>query len=134
VREFQLTVRNQPGSFAKVASALAEVGVGIEVAAGMGRRNEGLIRLVADDAAKARKVLVSLGISFEEKEVLVVEVGSHPRELAGVLDRLANAGINVESVYAAVGRNKLVLAVDEIDRAKDVLRTSPRPGGTREAN
>lgn len=134
MREFQLTVRNQPGSFAKVASALAEVGVGIEVAAGMGRRNEGLIRLVADDAAKARKVLVSLGISFEEKEVLVVEVGSHPRELAGVLDRLANAGINVESVYAAVGRNKLVLAVDEIDRAKDVLRTSPRPGGTREAN
>lgn len=134
MREFQLTVRNQPGSFAKVASALADVGVGIEVAAGMGRRNEGLIRLVADDASKARKVLVSLGISFEEKEVLVVDVGTHPRELALVLDRLANAGINVESVYAAVGRNKLVLAVDEIDRAKDVLRTSPRPDGTREAD
>jgi hypothetical protein len=122
VREFQLTVQNRPGSFAKVAAALAEVGVSIEVAAGMGRRNEGMIRLVADDASKARKVLRSLGISFEEKEVLVVDVGGHPRELAGVLDRLANAGVNVESVYAAVGRNKLVLAVDHLDRAKEALR------------
>jgi hypothetical protein len=122
VREFQLTVQNRPGSFAKVAAALAEVGVSIEVAAGMGRRNEGMIRLVADDASKARKVLRSLDISFEEKEVLVVDVGGHPRELAGVLDRLANAGVNVESVYAAVGRNKLVLAVDHLDRAKEALR------------
>jgi hypothetical protein len=123
MREFQLTVQNRPGSFAKVAAALAEVGVGIEVAAGMGRRGEGLIRIVADDPGKARKVLRSLGVSFEEKEVLVVNVGSHPRELAGVLDRLANAGVNVESVYAAVGKNKLVLAVDHLERAKEILQT-----------
>ncbi len=122
MREFQLTVRNQPGSFAKVAAALAEVGVGIEVAAGMGRRGEGLIRLVADDPDKARHVLSSLGISFEEKDVLVVDVGGHPRELADVLDRLAAADVNVESVYAAVGRNKLVLAVDKIEQARRALQ------------
>jgi hypothetical protein len=125
MREFQLTVRNQPGSFAKVAAALAEVGVGIEVAAGMGRRGEGLIRLVADEPSKARDVLRSLGVSFEEKEVLVVDVGTHPRELAAVLDRLAAADINVESVYAAVGRNKLILAVDKLEQAREALK---RPG------
>jgi hypothetical protein len=123
MREFQLTVRNQPGSFAKVAAALAEVGVGIEVAAGMGRRGE--IRLVADEPSKARDVLRSLGVSFEEKEVLVVDVGTHPRELAAVLDRLAAADINVESVYAAVGRNKLILAVDKLEQAREALK---RPG------
>ncbi len=122
MREFQLTVRNQPGSFAKVAAALAEVGVGIEVAAGMGRRGEGLIRLVADDPEKARQVLNSLGVSFEEKDVLVVDVGGHPHELADVLDRLAAADVNVESVYAAVGRNKLVLAVDKIEQARRALQ------------
>jgi hypothetical protein len=125
MREFQLTVRNQPGSFARVAAALADVGVGIEVAAGMGRRGEGLIRLVADDPEKARQVLRALGISFEEKDVLVVNVGSTPRELADVLDRLAAADVNVESVYAAVGRNKLVLAVDKIEQARRALEPAP---------
>ncbi len=122
VREFQLTVRNQPGSFARVAAALADAGIGVEVAAGMGRRGEGLIRLVADNPDRARGVLRSLGVSFEEKEVLVVDVGHHPRELADVLDRLAAADVNVESVYAAVGRNKLVLAVDKIEQARQALR------------
>ena len=121
MREFQLTVRNQPGSFAKVAAALGDAGVGIEVAAGMGRRGEGLIRLVSDDSVKTRLVLRSLGISFEEKEVLVVDVGNHPRGLADVLDRLAAAGINVESAYAAIGRNRLVLTVDRLDAARQAL-------------
>jgi hypothetical protein len=128
VREFQLTVRNQPGSFAKVAAALGDAGVAIEVAAGMGRHGEGLIRLVADDSVKTRLVLRSLGISFEEKEVLVVDVGSHPHGLADVLDRLAAAGVNVESAYAAIGRNKLVLAVDNLEQARAALQ---RPEQTR---
>jgi hypothetical protein len=124
MREFQLTVRNQPGSFAKVAAALADAGIGIEVAAGMGRRGEGLIRLVADDPDKARQVLRSLGVSFEEKEVLVVDIASSPRGLADVLDRLAAADVNVESVYAAVGRSKLVLAVDKIEPARKALQAA----------
>jgi hypothetical protein len=88
----------------------------------MGRRGEGLIRLVADDPEKARRVLRSLGVSFEEKDVLVVDVGSAPRELADVLDRLAAADVNIESVYAAVGRNKLVLAVDKLEQAREALK------------
>jgi len=122
MREFRLTVRNQPGSFAKVATALADAGIGVEVAAGMGGRGKGLIRLVADDPDRARGVLRSLGVSFEEKAVLVVDIGNHPRDLADVLDRLAVAGINVESVYAAVGRNKLVLGVDKIEEARRALQ------------
>ncbi len=124
MKEFQLTVQNQPGSFAKVASALADVGITVEIAAGMGRRGEGLIRLVADDPDKTRQVLRSLAVSFEEKDVLVVGIGASPRALADVLDLLADSGVNVESVYAAVGRNKLVLAVDKIDRARQALQLS----------
>jgi hypothetical protein len=31
----------------------------------------------------------------------------------------------VESVYAAVGRNKLVLAVDKIEQARQALQMTP---------
>jgi hypothetical protein len=125
MKEFQLTVQNQPGSFAKVAAALADAGINVEVAAGMGRRGEGLIRLVADEPKKARRVLRALDVSFEEKEVLVVDIASHARGLADVLDLLAAADVNVESVYAAVGRQKLVLAVDKIEQAKQALQIRP---------
>lgn len=122
MREFQLTVRNQPGSFSKVASALADAEIRVEIAAGIGKRGKGLIRLVADDPDRARDVLRGLGVAFDEKEVLVIDVGRGPHELADVLDRLAVAGVNVEAVYAAVGQNKLVLAVDKIDMARRALK------------
>jgi len=38
--KFQLTVQNQPGSFAKVAAALANARTNVEIAAGMGGRGE----------------------------------------------------------------------------------------------
>ena len=38
------------------------------------------------------------------------------------LDRLAKKGLNVESAFAAVERNKIVLTVNDVGKAKQLLR------------
>ncbi len=69
-------------------------------------------------------ILQSLSVDFEEKEALVVDLPNHPGELASLLGRLSSEGIDVLSCYAGVERNKVVLTVDQVDKAKQILRTA----------
>ena len=122
MKEFGFTVKYQPGSLAEVVEALGNERVNIDGIAGIAAQATGFIRLVADNPGKARNALQSLGIDFEEKEALVLDLPNHPSELANLLRRLSSEGIDVLSCYAGVERNKLVLTVDQPDKAKQILR------------
>jgi hypothetical protein len=115
-------VENQAGALAKVASALGEARVNIDGITGLGSEDTGLICLAIDDPGEARRILQDLAVDFKENEALVIDIPNHPGELATLLRRLADDGINVQSLYAGVERNKLVLTVDNVARAKDILR------------
>ncbi len=122
MKELRFTMENQPGALAKIASALGEARVNIDGIAGLGSEETGLICLAIDDPGEARKILQDLGVEFEENQVLAIDISNHPGELATLLRRLADDGINVQSLYAGVERNKLILTVDNIARAKEILR------------
>lgn len=122
MKEFSFTVEYRPGSLAEVVKALGDERVNIDGVAGIAAQATGFIRLVTDDPGKTRNVLQSLSIDFEEKEALVVDLPNHPGELASLLRRLSSDGIDVLSCYAGVERNKVVLTVDQVDKAKQILR------------
>jgi len=60
---------------------------------------ESLVRLMVEDAAEARRVLEESGISFEERAVLDTFLPNRPGALAEVTEDLANAGVNIDSIY-----------------------------------
>jgi|Deesub1362B_J571_1020462.scaffolds.fasta_scaffold00332_24 hypothetical protein len=122
MREFVFEVENRPGALARVASSLGDNGINIEGIAGIGAGEVGLIHLVTDDPGRTGDLLRDLGIEFEEREAFAVEVLNRPGELGAVLKALANEGINVESCYAGVEANELILAVDKLEEAKRVLK------------
>jgi len=123
MKELRFTVENQPGALAKIASALGEARVNIDGITGLGSEDTGLlICLAIDDPGEAQRILQDLAVDFKENEALVIDISNHPGELATLLRRLADDGINVQSLYAGVERNKLVLTVDNVARAKEILR------------
>ena len=122
MKELRFTVENQPGALAKIASALGEARVNIDGITGLGSEDTGVICLAIDDPGAARKILQDLAVDFKENQALVIDISNHPGELATLLRRLADDGINVQSLYAGVERNKLILTVDNIARAKEILR------------
>ena len=124
VKEFGFTVEYRPGSLAEVLEALGNERVNVDGVAGIAAQATGFIRLVTDDPGKTRNILQSLSVDFEEKEALVVDLPNHPGELASLLGRLSSEGIDVLSCYAGVERNKVVLTVDQVDKAKQILRTA----------
>ncbi len=122
MKEFSFLVGNCPGALVEIAEALGNDHVNIEGIGGLTVLEEGVIGLVTDDPGKARKVLRTAEVDFEEREALVIDLPNHPGELATLLGRLSSERINVLSCYAAVEKNRVILTVDQPDRAKEILR------------
>jgi hypothetical protein len=81
-----------------------------------------VIHIVVEDAAAARAALSDAGIDVaRERDVLVVDVEDRPGTMGEVARRIGNAGVNIELVYTTFGAVRLVLGVDDVDKARAAL-------------
>ena len=122
MKEFSFLIGNCPGALVEIAVALGSEHVNILGIAGLTVLEEGVVSLITDEDGKARKVLRSMEIDFEEREAIVMDLPNHPGELGTVLDRLKQEHINVLSLYAGVDKAQLVFTVDQTERAKEIFR------------
>jgi len=122
VKEFSFLMGNCPGAVAEIAETLGNEHVNIEGIAGLTVLDEGVVSLVTDNPGTTRKKLQQLNIDFEEREAVVLDLPSHPGELATLLGRLKEEHINVLSIYAVADKSKLAFTVDDLDRTKAILR------------
>ena len=99
MKEFSVTLANKPGQLATLAGQLADAGVHIESLAAIGADGESLVRFMPDDAAAARRVLENAGVHFEERPILDTFIADEPGALAEVTQRLADADVNIDSIY-----------------------------------
>lgn len=118
-----LTVRllnDRPGELARVVQALSRAGVNIEGVAEV----EGVVHVLARDPGAARAALRSGGYTIDgEVEVLVLPMTDRPGELSMIMQRLADASVNVRFVYLAT-ETRVVIGVDDISQARQVLDAS----------
>lgn len=123
MKEFRISLPNQPGQLARVAEALGQRGVNILTVAAIGAANP-VVALVTEQEEPTRTVLQDLGVSFQEAEPLTVKVADRPGELGQVAKKLGDAQVNIDSVYVlskAGGEAELALIVDDPGRAKQLL-------------
>ena len=72
--------------------------------------------------AATRAVLGEAGIEVGgERDVLVVDIEDRPGTMGEVARRIASAGVNIELVYTTFGAVRLVLGVDDLDKARAAL-------------
>ena len=97
--EFSLRLANRPGQLATLARMFADAAIDIEALAAIGDNGESHIRIVVEQAAKARRLLMNADIGFDERDVLDTFVPRGGNGLAAIAESLANAGVNVDSMY-----------------------------------
>jgi hypothetical protein len=111
---------DRPGELARVVQALSRAGVNIEGLAEV----EGVVHVLARDPNAARAALRSSGYTIDrEVEVLVLPMTDRPGELSMIMQRLADASVNVRFVYLAT-ETRVVIGVDDITQARKVLDQS----------
>src|ERR1700674_4908159 len=77
-------VEDRPGMLGEIMSALGAKKVNVRAVHGGNENGQGVVRLVADTFAVAKRVLASHGWHPEEEEVLEVEVSDKPGALGGI--------------------------------------------------
>lgn len=97
--ELLVHVENRPGRLATITELLGNAGVNIEALAAYGHDGDGVLRLIVDDAAAARRVLHDAGLRVEERDVLTAQIPHQPGALAAVTRRLADSDVNIDALY-----------------------------------
>ena len=119
VPEITVSLENKPGTMARLCTVLGDAKVNIEAIHGVSRGEENVVRFVSDNPGKAAEALGAAGIAYTQREVLIVKVLDEPGMLGDVALVMAEAGINIDSIYVtSVGY--VVLGVDDLDGAIQV--------------
>jgi hypothetical protein len=121
---FVVELPNQPGSLAMIAEAVAERGINITAFAGATSGELGTVSFTTDDESGTRNALGEKGWVYREVPIVRASLDHRPGTLAAAARRLADAGINIETVFVSgMEGGKVVVAfgVDTPEAAQRAL-------------
>lgn len=126
VNQLSVFLENKSGRLADVTRTLADAGINIRALSIADTIDYGLLRLIVNDPVAARDALAKAGFTVALTDVLAIEVPDRPGGLANIIEILAQAGINIEYMYAFVGRSGehaiVVFRIEKLDQATTILR------------
>jgi hypothetical protein len=118
-KDLTVMLEDRPGALAELGEATGTAGVNIEGVCAVTEEGRGVVHILVEDVGAARQALQGAGLDVaEERDVLVVEVEDRPGTMGDVARRMADAGVNVELAYTTFGRVRLVLGVDDLEKAR----------------
>jgi hypothetical protein len=119
-------LENRPGSLMEPLKVLADANINLVSISLADTEQFGILRLVLKDWEFAKSVLEKDGWVVNVSDVVAVDVDDQPGGLAQMLGILAEAGINIEYMYAfALRRNVravLLFRFEDPDAAIEVLQ------------
>lgn len=126
VKQISIFLENKSGRLANVTKVLGDNGVNIRALSIADTTDFGILRLIVSDPEKAWNVLKTEGFTVSSTEVIAVQIPDQPGGLASVLASLESLGVNIEYMYAFVGKSNeeavVVFRVESIDQAIPILQ------------
>lgn len=123
--QFAVFLDNRPGMLARTCQALASAKVNILALSILDTVDHAIVRMVVDKPKDAEQVLARLHAMVQRHEVVVIEVPNAVGALAGIAERLAEAGINMEYAYcsalASHGTGALILRTNDLEATINAL-------------
>ena len=122
MKDLTVVLEDRPGALADLGDATGGAGINIEGMCAVTGAGRGEIHVLVDDADRTREALEFGGMEVTgERDVLVVEVEDRPGTMAALARKLGDAGVNVELAYTTFGGVKIVLGVDDLEKAREMI-------------
>ena len=120
--DLTVVLADEPGALARLGEVTVSAGVHLRGLAAFTGDGRGFVHALVDDddvdtvkqALKQAKMKVA-----DTREVLVADVG--PGGLVDVMLALADANVNVDLAYTALGGSKVVIATEDVLTAREAL-------------
>lgn len=124
MKEFRIILRDRPGELARICGALASQGVNISTIAAVVDSDPATIAFITAYEQRTSSILQSLNIDFQKVDIISIKIPDQPGELEKITEKLANADINIESIYLLAksrGETQLVFSASDMIGAKKAL-------------
>ena len=125
IRQLSVFLENKPGRLCAAIDELAKAGVNISALSLADAAEYGILRLIVDQPDLAKEVLTASGVVVKAHRVIALAMRDEPGGAGGILRLLADAGVNIEYMYACVGRISgkalMVVRTDDAEKAEKVL-------------
>ena len=124
MKDLTVILVNKPGTLEDALEALGKAGVNVVGSCGFPAGNEGVLHILVEDPAAARRAVEGAGLEVrDERDVVIIgPLPNQPGSGGAVLRRIANQGVNVDLMYITED-GRIVLGGDDVralDRAAQV--------------
>lgn len=127
---YQLSVflENKPGRVSAALETLSDNNIDISALSLADTEEYGIMRLIVDNPELAKQVLNDAGVIVKINHVIAIAMSDVPGGAGKIMRILADAGVNVEYLYAFVGKVSgkalMVLRTDDQKKAENILNAS----------
>lgn len=131
VKQINVFLENEPGRLAEVTAALSEAKIDIRAVYITDSTSYGMLRMIVDQPDEAKIVLMNKGFTVSISHVIAVSLKDVPGTLDKVLKILSDNNIQLEYLYAFVGRLSteavVVLRVDDRVKTMEIFEQNNIP-------
>ena len=125
IKQLSVFLENKQGRLCSAVDVLAKNDINISALSLADTTDFGIVRLLVDQPEKAQAVLSASGVVVRITNVIAIAMNDNPGGAVEVLHCLSEAALNVEYIYACVGRVSgkalMVIRVDDEEVAEQVL-------------
>lgn len=131
IKQLSIFVENKFGRLEAILDCLSQNNINLRALSLADTADYGVLRVIVDEADKAKKALNDIGVIAKLTDVVAVYIDDRSGGLASVLSILKNAEIGVEYMYAFLGRKEgkalMVLKADDEAKTEKILSESNIP-------
>lgn len=128
IKQLSIFIENRVGRLQAIMDTLSENGINIRALSIAETTEFGILRIITPDVEKAKKVLRDVDVISKITDVIAVYIDDKAGGLAKMLKAITDAEINVEYMYAFLGRTEgkalMVLKADDEAKAEKALLAS----------
>ena len=126
-KQLSVFIENRKGRLGEVLHYLKENNVNILSISLADTTEYGLLRLIVNDAKRARDILYAEGFSSMLTDVLIIKVPHAPGSLQKILELIAEKDVNIEYMYGLSVEAEdasIVLKTNDLEVACEVLKAA----------
>ena len=120
IQQISVFLENRAGQLAEITKVLAGAGVDLRAISIAETADYGVLRMIVDEAPRAKNILLESGYIMSVTPVLAVAVPDAPGGVASVLELLAEGKIDIEYMYSLFthveGKAYIVFRVAEAEK------------------
>ena len=125
VRQISVFVDNKPNQLAGVMKLIKDTRINVRALSLADTKDFGILRMIVNDTDKAVETLKSASYAVTVTEIVAISIPDSPGQLSRVLDILGSRNVNLEYLYAFLGKSdravSFVIRVDDNDNASAAL-------------